>query len=131
MPRACGVEPCAHLVWLTLRYSLCHQRIVFLIALVSFLPEAGVHVLAAMLRVLSRFGKIGVTPFDAGIFGAVRKLSVERRLTVLIAILAFDGAFLHIIVLIWHVCLLGRGDGVLPRAGRSEEHTSELQSRLD
>ena len=79
------------------------QRIVLLIALVSLLAKAGVHVLAAVFGIFSGFGKIGVAAFDARIFGTVWKLSFERGLAVLIAVLALDSAFFQVIVLVRHV----------------------------
>src|SRR5262249_23023191 len=99
-------------LWPVLR----HQGIVLPIALIPLLPETKIHVLPAMLRVLSRFGKISIVALDARIFRAVWKLSFKRGLAMLVAILAFDRTLLQIIVLVRHIWLLIRGDGVLPRA---------------
>src|SRR5437763_6465125 len=83
-------------------YGLRYQWIVFLVVLVRLLTKAGIHILAAVFGILSRFGKIRVAPLNTGIFGAVRKLSLERCLAVLVAIFALDRALLEIVILVGH-----------------------------
>src|SRR5262249_45058333 len=97
--------------------SLRHQRIVLSITLADVLAHSRIPILAAVFGIFSWFGKVAIAFLDARIFRAMGKLAFERRLAVLVATLALYRAFPYIVVLMWHVGLLGRGDGVLSGTG--------------
>jgi len=90
----------------------CRQRIVFLVVLIALLAVARIHILPAVLGILSRFGKISVPSFNAGIVSAMRQLSFHRRLAMLLRLVGLDRTFVNVIILLWHmVPLLEDGEG--------------------
>jgi hypothetical protein len=62
-----------------------------------------------VLGILSRFGKVGVGSFDAGVFWTVWELALQRGLAAIPGFIGFDSAFFHIFVAIVHRWFLVHG----------------------